>query len=636
MTGTVFNPTPTRNVNTKNHLDSASQLHRSGKLDAAAKIYRRSYESDHSDADACYGLGTVLMQQQKTAEAAEFLGKAVQLEPDVAEFHFNYASVLQQFGRTQEAVNSFLRAAELAARNREFLPSVCRKLIDIGLPDAALHFLSALANPDASALTVRARAMSAKQDFGNAALALQEAVKLEPKNLALWRELASANGRQRDFEAAIDAYKKYMELKTPDAKDLLAHADLLLLARQPKAAQEALDLAMAAGADVSAVHLLAARCTRLAGDYDATSKHLEKAIARRSAFGDAWQLKLELAEDESLPQIAADCVRLAADQKNPARDRIQLSFTAGRAFEKSKQYPQAFEQFCVGNELQRADQAEKGVHYEKIERENFSNREQSLFDVAFGGGTSVDREQQPIFILGMPRSGTTLVERILGGLDGVITGGESESVQVIANQYHWDLKHKRIAPPRDLKDKDWNLLADEYWRRATMSPCRLTDKMPQNFWHIGFICAMFPTAPVIYMRRDPRDISLSIFSRVFADGHPYATDMQELAHYFGVSMQIMKHWTTLYPQRVLEFSYEDLVASPEQQTKVLAKHCGLEWRAECLDFHKRVEASYTPSELQVREPINSKGVGAWRRYEDELGPLLEALERYDVLPAGQK
>ena len=140
----------------------------------------------------------------------------------------------------------------MAARNREFLPSVCRKLIDIGLPDAALHFLSALANPDASALTVRARAMSAKQDFGNAALALQEAVKLEPKNLAIWRELASANGRQRDFEAAIDAYKKYMELKTPDAKDLLAHADLLLLARQPKAAQEALDLAMAAGADVSA------------------------------------------------------------------------------------------------------------------------------------------------------------------------------------------------------------------------------------------------------------------------------------------------------------------------------------------------------------------------------------------------
>lgn len=621
-------------MNTKNDLKSAAQLHRSGNLDAAAKMYRRSYESNRNDAGACYGLGTVLMQQKKSAEAAEFLARAVQLEPDVAEFHFNYAGALEQTGRRQEAAQGFLRAAELAPKDSRILPTICRKLIDIGWPDAALHFLSALPNPDASSLTVRARALSAKEDFGNAALALQQATALEPKNAAIWRELATTNGRQRDFEAAIDAYKIYMGLKTPDAKDLLAHADLLLLARQPKAAQESLDLAMAAGADVSAVHLLAARCTRLEGNYEAAREHLDKAIARRPAFGDAWQLKLELAEDESLPQMAAECVRLAADQSNPARDRILLYFAAGRAFEKSKQYPRAFELFRVGNELQSSDQAAKGIRYNRAEREEFARREKSTFDAPFEVESSLDQSQQPIFILGMPRSGTTLVERILGGLDGVIAGGESESVQIIANQYYWDLKHKRIAPPQDLKTKDWNLMAAEYWRRAVRSPCRLTDKMPQNFWHIGLICTMFPAAPVIYMRRDPRDIGFSIFSRVFADGHPYATDMESLAHYFGVSMRMMEHWKTLYPKRVLEFSYEELVANPEQQTRVLAHHCGLEWRAECLDIHKRVEASYTPSELQVRQPINSKGVGAWRRYEDELGPLVDALQKNGVLPAG--
>ena len=625
---------PHKPMDVKSELNDALELHGAGKLDAAAVAYRRICDRNRDDANACYGLGTVLMQQQKYSEAVELLDRAVRLDPDVPEFVFNRACVLEQLGRTEDATNGFLRAAELSVGDETMLPTICHKLITLGAVDAALHFLSTIREPGPSVLTLRAVAQSANGDFGGAALTLQQAADLEPGNVVTWRALAVAHGRYRNYPAAIAAYKTYMLHKPPVAADFLAYADLLLLARQEQEARQALDQAMAGGADQFDTYLLAARLSRLDGDYNAAREHLKQAIVKRPASGDAWQLLLETEDQDSLPQFAAECIRLAADEDSGARNRILLSFTAGRAFEKLHLFPKAFEQFRQANELQIVDQASRGLRYETAETERLAAREKTEFDAPFAGASSSSQELQPIFILGMPRSGTTLVERILGGLDGVLGGGELEALQFIANQYYWDLAKNQVARPRDLKSADWDSLASDYWRRVTRKPCRLSDKMPHNYWHIGFICAMFPKAPIVYMRRDPRDICMSIYSRVFADSHLYATSLQSLAHYVTVSMRLMDHWKTLYPERVLEFSYEDLVMDPVPQTKLLARHCGLDWRPECLDFHKRVEASYTFSEMQVREPLNTKGIAAWRRYEDELGPLLAAFQQNGTAAGG--
>lgn len=619
-------------MNSKSELNSALQLHRAGQLDAATVIYRRVYENNRDDADACYGLGTVLLHQKQYPEAAELLGQAARLQPDVAEFVFNHAGVLERLGNQAEATKGFLRAAELFAGDAGMLPTICQKLIDIGRADAALHYLAKVRTESVDILGVTARAQSARGDFGGAAMTLQRATKVEPENAAIWRELAIANGRRRDFVAAVDAYQTYMELKSPDANDQLAYADLLFMARRTDEVRETVEKAIAGGANYSAGHLLAAKAARLDGDYVLSRKHLNEAIEKRPAFGDAWQLLLETETEESLPQFASECSRLAADSGASTRDRIILSLTAGRAFEKFGQYPRAFELFRDGEELQKADQASRGLVYDAAAIEQFSRRVQSECDVPFVGAPKKSAEDEPIFILGMPRSGTTVLERILGGLDGVVTGGESESLEFIASQYYWDLERGRAKPPRDLAATEWSALATEYWRRSLSAPCRLTDKMPHNFWHVGFICAIFPSAPVIYLRRDPRDVCLSIYSRMFSDGHLYATDLNSLAHFISISVQLMDHWKKLYPDRILEVQYEELVANPEQQTQAIAAHCGLEWRAGCLDFHERVEPSFTFSEMQVREPLNAKGVGAWRRYEDGLRPLLDALQQYGINP----
>jgi hypothetical protein len=154
--------------------------------------------------------------------------------------------------------------------------------------------------------------------------------------------------------------------------------------------------------------------------------------------------------------------------------------------------------------------------------------------------------------------------------------------------------------------------------------------MPLNFRHIGLICAMFPEAPIIYMRRDPRDVALSIYSRHFSDGHYYATECANIAHFIGASQRLMAHWKMVYPEHILELEFEQLIARPEPETRRLARFCGLEWQPNCLDFHQRDDASYTFSEAQVREPLNTKGIGRWVRYADMFAPFIDALVENDV------
>jgi Flp pilus assembly protein TadD len=518
-------------VSTADDLNSAIELHRAGRLDAAAQAYQRAYLADPNNADACYGLGTVLMQAENHLEAVRLLGQALALEPEVVEFRHNYGLALQGLAR------------------------------DYGL--------------------------------------------------------------KRDYPTAIKTYESFLKLKEPDSSDLLAYADLLLLARNPDAARQAVDRAMKAGSDLSTAHLIAARCARLSGDYDEARSHLRTAIEKRPAFGDAWQLLLDIESQDELPGLASECARLATDSGDKLRNRVLLAMTSGRAYEKLKEYPLAFEQFQAGNDYQIRDQASRNVRYDESESERLAARAVQTFRGIADTRTDAHPATQPIFIVGMPRSGTTLVERILGGLDDVVIGGESESIGVIASQFYWNLEHGR--------DSDRSGLAGEYWRRELCAPCRRTDKMPNNFWHVGLIAEMFPAAPVIYMRRDPRDVCMSIFSRVFSDGHPYATAFESLAHFYRLSVDLMQHWIDAYPSRIIEVSYETLIDNPETETQAIAEHCRLEWVPECLDFHERGGTSFTYSEMQVREPLNRKGIDAWRRYESQLDPLTDALREKELL-----
>jgi hypothetical protein len=152
--------------------------------------------------------------------------------------------------------------------------------------------------------------------------------------------------------------------------------------------------------------------------------------------------------------------------------------------------------------------------------------------------------------------------------------------------------------------------------------------MPHNARHVGLITRLFPAAPVIWMQRDPRDVALSIFSRMFPDGHRYACDLDWLAHFIVGIERMMAYWQRLPGHRVLAVRYEQLVESPEAVSREVAAFCGLEWSPDCLAVERRTEAAFTFSELQVRRPLNREGIGRWRHYADQLAGFRHSLERY--------
>jgi tetratricopeptide (TPR) repeat protein len=574
-------------------LEAATSLHRAGNLEAAAEIYASLLEQGKTKHDVAYGLGTVLMQQGRTEEALPLLDKALRACPGVPEYAFNHAWALAQLGRTAQAIHGFMRAAELAASDIPMLVQICSRLVAIDYLYEAVEILRA-------------------------------ASQRTPQSREIWLALAQALGKVWQLKAAILAYERALALGAPTARNFLDYADILFLARQPDAARKAILQARKLGANDPATLYLEARCESIAGNHDHERQLLREAIATRPAFGSAWELLLETTGGDQLEDFADSCVNRAADKSATPHDRATLLYAAGRALDRLGHYERAFEQFDTANKCQRDAIRARGLGYDKDDVEQFLKRMQTDFDVPHGKASESSIATQPIFIVGMVRSGTTVVEHTLGGLDGVSMGGEADAIEVVASKYYWSLSRNQAKRVRDLDTDDWNEWAAEYWRLQTTSKSRVTDKMPTNFRHIGLICAMFPTAPIIYMQRDPRDVALSIYSRYFADAHYYATDCDNIAHFFGASQRLMAHWKMVYRERIFDLEFEQLIAEPDLQTRRIAEFCGLEWQPKCLDFHKRADASYTFSEGQVREPLNAKGIGRWRKYADLLAPLNDA------------
>lgn len=575
-------------------LSAAITLHGAGDLQGAADIYANLLADRSDNHDAAYGLGTVRMQLGHTEDALPLLEQALRACPDAPEYAFNYAWALAQLGHNSEAAKGFKHAAALATGDDAMIVQICSRLMSLGHNYTAVEILG----PE----SLRA-----------------------PDSRLIWLTLAIALGRVWDFRAAISAYDRALALSPGSARELLDYADLLFLAKQPEAAKKVLLQSKTLGASSPDALYLEARCEHIEGDLGQVRRLLREAVAARPHFGIAWELLLESTPDNELGPTIADCLSLTGDDSAPEHERAGMLYALGRALERLEDYERAFAQFDKANECQRSARAERGLAYDENDVEQFIERMRSEFDMPREQATSSNNEEQPIFIVGMPRSGTTVVEYILGGLTGVTRSGESDALEIVASQFYWAQSHSGAGSARDLSTADWDKMVEHYWHLQTVQKSRATDKMPTNFRHVGLACAMFPAAPIIYLQRDPRDVAISIYSRNFGDAHFYATDPGSLAHFLVASQRLMSHWKSVYPGRIMDLEFEQLVREPEREARRLVEFCGLEWQPECLNFHERADASYTFSEVQVREPLNAKGIGRWRNYEKSLAPFIDAL-----------
>jgi tetratricopeptide (TPR) repeat protein len=445
----------------------------------------------------------------------------------------------------------------------------------------------------------------------------RRAVALKPGDAEAHNNLGEALNTLGRHGEALAALEKALRLK-PDYADALCNTGnaLTRLERQ-KEAVEALEKAIALRPDFAEAHNNLGNALNDLGRTDDAVAAFEKAIAARPVYAEAHRNLSTIKRYRDGDQQIAQMEHAMKTAKNASGDRMHLHFALGKAFDDSGDAERAFSHYSEGNRLRRQ---ETGSPIEK---------ERALFDTlrkAFAGDIpqltvpAGETAKRPIFILGMPRSGTSLVEQILASHSQVHGGGELQFLR------------RAVTPVLDggkpgvaaLEKVRLSYLAD-IETLGTDAPA-VTDKMPLNFRWIGFIATAFPEAAIIHTKRDPVATGWSIYKQSFpARGLEFTWDLDDIAAYYGLYEELMGFWHERFPGRIHDLDYEALTENQEDGTRALLSACDLDWDDNCLDFHKTESAVGTASAAQVRRKMYKGSSDAWKPYEAHLGPLIEAL-----------
>lgn len=360
------------------------------------------------------------------------------------------------------------------------------------------------------------------------------------------------------------------------------------------------------------------------GEKDKAIGSYLSAIQYKPDYADAHS---NLAYTDPRPEQIPVIEQLLEQSSGSGDESMLYEFTLGRLYNKKKQYAQSFHHYQRANAIKR-----KSLPYNSETHSNRVSRISEAYSAGFfeSSGISGSKTQLPVFIVGMPRSGTSLVEQILSSHPLVCGAGELSTIEQIEFEIirHFSPSHSYPACIGHYTTKLAREHAGHYLNKLisiSNTARRITDKMPQNFLALGLIKLLFPNARIIHCQRDPLDTCTSIFMNYFPNGNAYSFDLNDLGHYYLDYFRLMQHWESLFPDEILHVKYESLVDEPEQGSRKIVEHLGLDWDESCLKFHENTRAVRTASNIQVRNPVYKDSVGRWKRYERELQPLADIL-----------
>jgi tetratricopeptide (TPR) repeat protein len=644
----------------------AVRLHQSGRLAEAERIYRQILDQDQNHPDALHMLGVIASQTGHFAESVTLIGQALAVNPQAAPFHANYGTALRGLGRLQDAAAAFRRALHYKPDYAEAHNNLGTTLRDLGnIEEAEASFREALrlkpdhgdAHNNLGNLKREAGQWGEAEEHYRQALAVMPLG--HPKTMHYNRNLGTLLrdcGRLTEAEAS---YRRALRIKADDEElhnnlgialremGLLLEADRshsleLLLAPDLPSPYNSRGASLRALGRLDDAERLARRALIIApnlaeahntlgivlfdlGKIDSARHHLDQALAL--APGDAlFHFNLAATKRYRLddPQIGVMEAMLPRAASLPIDARIHLNFALAKAYDDLGDKDRGFDHLLTGNGLKRQQ-----LGYDEAAAMALFARIKALFtaDLMRELALPAQPASGAVFILGMPRSGSTLIEQILASHPQMFGAGEltllSQSVNAV-------LGRDRYPEAVSALNADGLAALAETYRTAlqteAQSSLRITDKLLRNFIYCGLIALALPEARIIHCSRDPIDNCLSIYSKLFVGHHPYAYDLAELGRYYLAYQDLMAHWRrVLPPGRMIDVVYEDVVEDLEGQARRLLDFLELPWDPACLAFYNTNRPVRTASATQVRQPIYRSSVGRWRPSGDRLSPLLRAL-----------
>ncbi|MEM6484238.1 MAG: sulfotransferase [Pseudomonadota bacterium] len=467
-------------------------------------------------------------------------------------------------------------------------------------------------------------------DLEGALDAYRTSLKANPRVAAAWVGLAEVLGRNQQHLEALECLKRGAAAEPANPVVLLRLARSLHSLGRINAAQQAYERALSIKPDLVSASLGLAELLEDRGDAATAAAVYRKVLFAKPGHAQALSQIVGLGGevDVSAEMAAAQLAMADASDRNAAL----IGYGLGKALDRMGEHDAAFAAYDTANAARRRTAGGFG-------REAFDARVDSHIEI-FKPSFFADRQhwgdasERPAFIVGLPRSGTTLTEQILGAHPQCYAAGELDVLTDMATGTPDRLG--RPDPPWPYTAPELRLIhtraiaRDHLTRLAALAPrdaLRVIDKQPLNFWHLGLVGLVFPQAKIIHCSRNIRDVGLSIYAQNFNPQQRWATDLADIAHYWRGYRRLMAHWQAATDLDILDVVYEDTIADLEGQSRRLLEFLGLPWDERVLEFHQQDRAVQTPSRWQVRQPLYTSSKAKWKRYEQHLGPLIEAAER---------